>query len=559
MPLNNLVPGTTYHYRLAATNSGGANYGADATFTTATLGAEGPGVLNEPTADVTYNAATLNAAVDPDGLATNVYFLYGVTGSYGSATATQAIGSGTNDVAVQAQLTNLLPNTTYHYLIAATNGSGTTTSGDQTFQTGAVGISGFSPAQAAAGATLTLSGVGFTGATGVLFNQLGTVTDGSFVVVSDTEMTVTVPNCGVRGGGYYITVLTGAGVTVTMDPATLILENGNFSGSGGGAEIYVDGGGSATNNGSGGDTYYVKNGGSVYSTGGGGDNVAYAEPGATVTGVTVVPEANVSQSPVPVLFQFLAPARAVTGLASNVAINNAMTSGTVNAEGTPTTACIQYGPDSGASSNTGGATALGSATSLSSAGSVYVNQTPSQSIGSGTTDMPLAVNLTGLTSNTLYDFRVAVTNAAGTTYGTEEQFTTLPGPHDIWNENEFTQAELGNSAISGDTAEPAGDGIPNLMKYALGLSPMTGATSGLPYSSTAAINGTNCLTFTYTKMDAATDITYHPEWSTDLSNWTNAGLTEVVLSDNGTSQQVQDSIPMSNSYPIFFHLRVTMP
>jgi hypothetical protein len=97
------------------------------------------------------------------------------------------------------------------------------------------------------------------------------------------------------------------------------------------------------------------------------------------------------------------------------------------------------------------------------------------------------------------------------------------------------------------------------MKYALGLSPMTGATSGLPYSSTAAINGTNCLTFTYTKMDAATDITYHPEWSTDLSNWTNAGLTEVVLSDNGTSQQVQDSIPMSNSYPIFFHLRVTMP
>ena len=32
--LQNLQPGTTYHYRLAATNPGGTSYGADQTFTT---------------------------------------------------------------------------------------------------------------------------------------------------------------------------------------------------------------------------------------------------------------------------------------------------------------------------------------------------------------------------------------------------------------------------------------------------------------------------------------------------------------------------------------------
>ena len=35
LPLQNLQPGTTYHYRLTATNSAGTTYGTDRTFTTA--------------------------------------------------------------------------------------------------------------------------------------------------------------------------------------------------------------------------------------------------------------------------------------------------------------------------------------------------------------------------------------------------------------------------------------------------------------------------------------------------------------------------------------------
>jgi hypothetical protein len=75
----------------------------------------------------------------------------------------------------------------------------------------------------------------------------------------------------------------------------------------------------------------------------------------------------------------------------------------------------------------------------------------------------------------------------------------------------------------------------------------------------ATINGTNCYTVTYIKVDAAADITYHHEWCSDLSTWSNAGLTETVVSDNGTIQRVQDILPMSTATPAFFRLRVTIP
>jgi hypothetical protein len=196
---------------------------------------------------------------------------------------------------------------------------------------------------------------------------------------------------------------------------------------------------------------------------------------------------------------------------------------------------------------------------LASFNLTYQSQTPSVDIGSGTADIPLAVSMTGLNSDTLYHYRVVVSNSGGITYGSDQQFVTNPGLYDNWKAIQFTTAQLGNAAISGDTADPAGDGIPNVLKYALGLNPMASSVAGLPVIRSAIVSGTDCLTLTYTKMDAATDITYIPEWSSDLVNWSNSGLLEFVLSDNGTSQQVQDSIPITSSAKIFLHLRITRP
>jgi hypothetical protein len=254
-----------------------------------------------------------------------------------------------------------------------------------------------------------------------------------------------------------------------------------------------------------------------------------------------------------VLFDLLVPSRVTTGMCTGTAPSNAVTTGNVNPEGTNTSVYFQYGP--GANS---GNVAF-SVASNTSAGPTYTNQTAPQALGSGTTDTPVTASLTSLTEGTLYHYRLVATNSAGTTYGADQTLITLPGPYDNWNASEFPAGDQGDSAITGPNATPSGDGVPNLLKYALGLNPMTTATSGLPVEAAAAVNGTNCVTFTYTKIDAATDITYHAEWSSDLATWSNTGLTETVLSDNGTSQQVRDSVPKAGNQNIFFRLNVTMP
>src|SRR2546423_2453085 len=79
-----LTPGTTYHYRLVASNAAGTTPGADRTFTTA--GA--PVVSTAPAQSVAITSATLTGAVDPKTHTTDWYFEYGTSTSYGSRTPT---------------------------------------------------------------------------------------------------------------------------------------------------------------------------------------------------------------------------------------------------------------------------------------------------------------------------------------------------------------------------------------------------------------------------------------------------------------------------------------
>ncbi len=62
-PLAGLTPGVTYHFRVAATNSDGAVYGSDQSFTTLGL----PQVWTLSATAVTTNSATLNGTVNPNG------------------------------------------------------------------------------------------------------------------------------------------------------------------------------------------------------------------------------------------------------------------------------------------------------------------------------------------------------------------------------------------------------------------------------------------------------------------------------------------------------------
>ena len=100
-----------------------------------------PGASTGRSAGVTYSSAIVFGSVNPQGQATNYVFQYGTTHSYGAQTPLAPAGSGGASVQVSQTLTGLLPLTTYHYRILATNPAGATTGKDRTFTTGPVPLS----------------------------------------------------------------------------------------------------------------------------------------------------------------------------------------------------------------------------------------------------------------------------------------------------------------------------------------------------------------------------------------------------------------------------------
>ena len=143
--------------------------------------------------------------------------------------------------------------------------------------------------------------------------------------------------------------------------------------------------------------------------------------------------------------------------------------------------------------------------------------------------------------------------------------TILPtaSAYQLWQSLVFTTPQLSYPTISGDTANPTGDGISNLLKYALHLDPFVNGTSGLPVRSIVNMSGTNYLTLTYTKVIAATDLTYTVQVSTDLQTW-NSGpsyTTTLNITPNldGVTQTIteQSLVPLSGVSKQFIRLEVT--
>jgi phosphodiesterase/alkaline phosphatase D-like protein len=114
--LTALASGSTYHYRLVAVSAGGTVDGRDMTFATAKT--PSPSAVTGPASAVTATTASLTGTIDPHGVATTYYFLYG-TKSPTTRTAEVSAGAGSADLAVTVALANLAPGTTYSYRLVA--------------------------------------------------------------------------------------------------------------------------------------------------------------------------------------------------------------------------------------------------------------------------------------------------------------------------------------------------------------------------------------------------------------------------------------------------------
>ena len=182
------------------------------------------------------------------------------------------------------------------------------------------------------------------------------------------------------------------------------------------------------------------------------------------------------------------------------------------------------------------------------------NLTLSQSNGM-ISGIPAQAGSTGVT--------ISATNAGGT--GNNSLTINVLTPFATWQNLYFTASDLMNPAISGPTATPAGDGITNLMKYALNLKPKVNGVAGLPTESMTASGGQKYLALTYTSVIADTDITYAVEVSSDLQTWNSgAGYTATVstTTNSGNTTQtvvVRDLTAVSSTSPRFIRLKVIKP
>jgi autotransporter-associated beta strand protein len=123
-----------------------------------------------------------------------------------------------------------------------------------------------------------------------------------------------------------------------------------------------------------------------------------------------------------------------------------------------------------------------------------------------------------------------------------------------WQADHFPPADLADPLVSGDMAAPFGDGIPNLLRYALGTP--AGDAVQLPLFSKSGATAT----FRFRYDPSLFDLVYQVEATADLADWSNP----VILFNSATSPlqpapdgwlEITDPAPPPGKR--FYRLRVT--
>lgn len=531
--LNNLSPGTTYHARVVATNAQGSFATEDIVFTTMSLVAPSVGMIFP--LQVRATSAVLQASsVDAGSADAFVLWQAGLTPAYGmnmAGTPSSVLADSTDFSLVT--FFGLQPSTTYHYRCTASSADGTSSSLDDSFTTAAAPVPVTAPAVGVTDlwAILKGSGVAESGSLTAFFElgtttSYGTIVNPSFPMInSPTSTPIEALASGLLpsttyhyrmavtdedGATYYgsdRTFTTGAPATPpTADVAapTLVAAQG------------------ATLKG------YVQSGSSP----------------ATIVfqyGTTTAYGSQITHSPVLGTSQYDVIMEPLPGLTPSTEYHYRVVA--TNAQGTVTSADMTFTTKelpvvtTGSASNIGPVTAMLAGTCDQRGGTGYTLVLEyGETTAYGLTAIPAPViNLGGIiliggvggvlspagTAEVLpertYHFRLIAMDGYGNTYAGADATFTTPSGIGTWRQQYFGSAD--NTGLGADDACPSGDGIVNLMKYALGLDPNVRGTQ--PATNTMTIGNQRYLTITFSRNPSALDLTYEVQAASDLAGpWT---------------------------------------
>jgi len=164
------------------------------------------------------------------------------------------------------------------------------------------------------------------------------------------------------------------------------------------------------------------------------------------------------------------------------------------------------------------------------------------------------LTLPGATVADSGDYDVVVSNSFGSATSQTATLTVI-SRFDAWRAAQFTSSELADPLLSGPQASFLGDGIPNLVKYALGLDPkVTVPADRLP---AVSVTETEWV-YTYRRDPTRTDVTLAVETTTNFSTWSSAGLTPTQVGTSGGLETWEVRVSRSTApAQIFFRLKAT--
>jgi hypothetical protein len=148
----------------------------------------------------------------------------------------------------------------------------------------------------------------------------------------------------------------------------------------------------------------------------------------------------------------------------------------------------------------------------------------------------MTLTLTNLQPGDAGAYSVIVSNGVGSVSSAFALLTVggqLTG-FELWRSVNFTPEQMGDPLVSGPGATPAGDGVANLVKYALGLPPFAPVTQplvGFRFQSGEGV-------LTYARPVNVPDVVYAVQVSTNLAEWTTNEVAHSMAGTNGAGFQL---------------------